>query len=150
MEPTPQVGGTRPRSRRLLLGATALGLVVASAYYVYAHRSGPASTTTEAVPSVVHLEPFVVNLADTGQSAYLRIGIDLGVTNDADKGSGTPMSTALIRDTLLEILTALNSDDIATLDGKQKLKEMMLKKLSARAPGLKVREIYFTEFLIQR
>src|SRR5271166_5393748 len=41
-----------------------------------------AATNTSRVKSVLHLETFVLNLADPDERAYLRVGIDLGLTTD--------------------------------------------------------------------
>jgi len=57
---------------------------------------------------------------------------------------------AVIRDTVLEVLTAHKSDGLSTPDGKKVLKEVVLQRLQARAPELNAREVYFTEFLIQK
>ena len=98
---------------------------------------------------VLHLSPFVVNLADEDHNTFLRVEIDLAVSASASK-AGTETSTALIRDTLLETLMAAKSEEVASAEGKRKLKDEMLRRLNARAPGLNVQEIYFTEFLIQK
>ena len=35
------------------------------------------------IKAVMHLEPFVVNLADAEENRFLRVGIDLGLENPA-------------------------------------------------------------------
>ena len=101
--------------------------------------------------STLHLETFVVNLADEDGRTFLRIGIDLGLAKAQGKekeGEATPV--ALVRDTILSALMARRSDELESPEGKEKLKAELLHALGQRAPELKVREIYFTEFLLQR
>jgi flagellar FliL protein len=69
----------------------------------------------------------------------------------APKGEGKgPAPNALVRDTILSILTATKPDDVMTAEGKKQLKQRLLDALQERAPELEVREVYFTEFLMQR
>jgi flagellar basal body-associated protein FliL len=97
---------------------------------------------------VLHLETFVLNLADPGQRSYLRVGIDLGLAREIGRHETVPVGP--VRDTILTVLSESKVDELITVGGKAKLKEDLLRALQARAPGLGVEEVYFTEFLIQR
>jgi len=110
-----------------------------------------AATHTSQVKSVLHLETFVLNLADPDERAYLRVGIDLGLTTDlqANERSGNP-PIALLRDTILGVLALAKPQDLVTPQGKTRLKDDLLRALRERAPALGVEEVYFTEFLVQR
>lgn len=113
-------------------------------------KSGHGSTL--AVKAVVHLEPFVVNLADPEDNRFLRIGIDLGVqaaVSKEGKGEGeVPM--ARIRDCILGVLSMWRSDALLAPDGKQKLRQDLVRALQSRVPELAIKEVYFTDFLVQR
>ncbi len=50
----------------------------------------------------LHLETFVLNLADPGQRSYLRVGIDLGLAEAVRRGEESPVAEA--RDTILGVL----------------------------------------------
>jgi flagellar basal body-associated protein FliL len=100
------------------------------------------------VRSTLHLESFVLNLADSGQRSYLRVGIDLGLSRQMGRGENAPLGP--VRDTILSVLGQSQADDLVTAKGKMKLKEDLLRELQERVPGLGVEEVYFTEFLIQR
>lgn len=105
------------------------------------------------IVAVKHLEPFVVNLADAEENRFLRIGIDLGLENPVSaKGQGGEgeVPTARIRDCILGVLSTWHSDALLAPEGKQKLKDELVHALRARVPELGVREIYFTDFLVQR
>jgi flagellar basal body-associated protein FliL len=98
--------------------------------------------------ATLHLEPFVINLADVQQRSYLRVGVDLGLSREIGRDENPPVARA--RDTILGILTQSQVDNLLTARGKDKLKDDVLHALQARLPELEVEEIYFTEFLIQR
>lgn len=101
------------------------------------------------VRSTLHLETFVLNLADTDQRSYLRVGIDLGLNRETKHGEEMP-TVAPVRDTILGVLAEAKVDELMTAAGKTKLKENLLHALQERLPQLGVEEVYFTEFLIQR
>lgn len=101
------------------------------------------------VQTTLHLETFVLNLADSDQRAYLRVGIDLGLDQDA-KHAQEVVPIAEVRDTILSTLGEAKLEDLMTSPGKAKLKENVLHALQQRVPDLRANEVYFTEFLIQR
>jgi flagellar protein FliL len=105
------------------------------------------------VKGTLHLETFVLNLADPGQRSYLRVGIDLGLGRDLDRDPGKEENAApigLVRDTIVGVLAQSKVEDLLTAQGKEKLKADLLQALQERMPVLEVKQVYFTEFLIQR
>lgn len=140
----------RKIASRLILLALVAG-AVAGGWFVYRSRpvrAHPQESVSKVV-SVLHLENFVVNLADKDSRSFLRIGIDLGL-GMALKSEKEAPPIALIRDTIFGVLCSWKADDLVTADGKAKLKQDLLRALNDRVPELGVREIYFTEFLVQR
>jgi len=103
--------------------------------------------------AVFQLQSFVVNLADPDHSAFLRIGIALGLdkplstSNDSEKSS--PF-TPQVRDAVLGVLSTWNSQDLLAPDGRKKLKKQLLQTLQRKIPELGVTDIYFTDYLIQQ
>lgn len=117
--------------------------------WLWAGRSNEVSSNTASqVRSTLHLETFVLNLADADQRSYLRVGIDLGLSQELKRDSVAPV--AEVRDTILGVLSVTKVDDLMSAPGKAKLKESLLHTLQQRIPQLGVEEVYFTEFLIQR
>lgn len=141
-----------PASRRSrltwLLPLVALAGV---AIWFWSSRSNDSAQAhdSETVRSTLHLETFVLNLADADQRSYLRIGIDLGL-NQSAKPAEQAAPLAEVRDTILTVLSQAKVGDLLTPAGKTKLKQDLLRALQERMPGLGVEEVYFTEFLIQR
>jgi flagellar protein FliL len=101
------------------------------------------------VKETLHLDTFVLNLADPGQRSYARVGIDLGLSRPMGKRDNAP-ALGPVRDTIIEVLGQAKAEDLVTPQGKEKLKGDLLHALQERAPGLGIEDVYFTEFLIQR
>ena len=147
--------------RKSSLSTVALIVVVAGVgagggiWFIQGRASTAASTSPEKpAETLVHLEGFTVNLADPEENHFLRVTMDLSVTHlppalQKDKPySGLPVPR--IRDTILSVLTAGKADVLLTSEGKQQLKKDLLAALNRQNPELGVRDIYFTEFLVQR
>jgi flagellar basal body-associated protein FliL len=129
-----------------------LGIVMLAVTGSLACRK-PSPATNDATDiqdrGVLHLEPFVVNLADPEDNRFLRVGIDLGLEKQPS-GKESDASAARVRDCIILILSTWRSDALLAPDGKQKLKDEILHALQDRVPDLGVREVYFTDFLVQR
>jgi flagellar basal body-associated protein FliL len=108
-----------------------------------------AEPSTSAAESTLVLETFVVNLTGSSQRAYLRIGITLGLAHPLASRNPEAVPTALVRDTILGILATAQPEQMLKAEGKQRLKEELLKALQDRAPQIAVTNVYFTEFLVQ-
>ena len=57
---------------------------------------------------------------------------------------------ATIRDSILTVLAQCKSDELLQPEGKLKLKRDLINALNRDVPALQAREVYFTEFLVQR
>jgi flagellar FliL protein len=99
-----------------------------------------------------------VNLADAEEGRFLRATMALGVDGQLpaiSKGENKPVETgqvsmATIRDSILTVLAQCTSDQLLSPAGKAKLKADLIASLNRDVPELRVREVYFTEFLVQR
>jgi len=103
---------------------------------------------------IVHLEGFTVNLADTEETHFLRVTMDLGIDRLPDgvqkDRAAAGMPVARIRDAVLSVLTVAHAVPLLTPEGKLQLKKSILDSLQRNVPELDVRDVYFTEFLVQR
>jgi len=136
-----------PVSRRLLLAFGTLSVLLTGCRQ-FQHVSSPEKPKAR----VLHLETFVLNLDDAETHSFLRVGIDLGIQPEAETGSEYPDAVLVppVRDTIIIVLTTTKPAEIADAAGKAKLKASLVKALQERLPSAGVRDIYFTEFLIQR
>jgi flagellar FliL protein len=159
-----------------LLIAVVIGVVVATlsvggVLYYLAHTGrlptlvGAAQKTEGVAPAATHamvLEPLLVNLADGGGSSYLRVALTLRVADVADRKSpkandqkgkddkGTDDVVAAVRDTVLTVLGRQTADGLLDADGKEHLKTELKAALAEHNADLKVKDVFFTDFLVQR
>jgi flagellar FliL protein len=57
---------------------------------------------------------------------------------------------AAVRDTVLMVLGRQTADGLLAVDGKEHLKSELKAALSERNTDLKVKDVFFTDFLVQR
>ena len=108
------------------------------------------------------LDPLLVNLADAGGAGYLRVAMVLRIEEPvkaakpaeekpAEKGK-TALSEdeARIRDAALTVLGQETSDRLLAPEGKGRVKDELRKAFAMQVPEVKVTEILYTEFLVQR
>jgi len=76
------------------------------------------------------------------------VGITLGLSRPPAKANEA-LPVALVRDTILSVLTPARPEQLLQAEGKQKLKADLLAALKERVPQLGVEDVYFTEFLVQ-
>ncbi|HWW51910.1 MAG TPA: flagellar basal body-associated FliL family protein [Verrucomicrobiae bacterium] len=160
MAEAPKVEAAAPKKSRsklplILIGAVVLVGLAGAGWFWHRHSlaAAPAEqqkTSATEVKSVMHLENFVVNLQGATDSGYLRVGIDLGVAAEAKEGEKQATPPGRLRDAILTVLGTRTVDELLTPEGKAKLKQDLLQAIDDRAPEIDCKEIYFTEFLVQR
>lgn len=94
------------------------------------------------------MDPIIVNLADLEVSKYLKIRIeiecnDIKITEEIDK------RVPQIRDIIITLLSSKTFNEIYDREGKKRLKNEILQNINQLLGEKKVREIFFTEFVIQ-
>jgi flagellar protein FliL len=145
------------------IGGVVYYLVRTGRFPVQGMAPGKAEPVVPAVTHAIVLEPLLVNLADAGGSSYLRVALTLRVTDPADKkGSQTKdgkskddknasdEAAAAVRDTVLTVLGRQTADGLLATDGKEHLKSALKTALAEHDADLKVMDIYFADFLVQR
>lgn len=138
-------------------------------------KEGKEGEKKPAPPSFYPPLEFLVNLADTGETHYLRATISLAVTPPegaveeapAPKAGGhggghggggakadPPEIAALkvqepmIRDLIIAVISSRTLEDLSTPQGKETLKEALRQRLQSQM-GLAGINIYFTSFTLQ-
>ncbi|ADV82626.1 flagellar basal body-associated FliL family protein [Terriglobus saanensis] len=138
----------------------------AAVFYFLAKRMGvsPFSETKTfdsrqgaAQTKQVPFEPMLVNLADSDGQAYLRLGVVLSVLDEPEKAGKEKVDaahpvygSAAMRDTILSVVGAEKSGDLLMSSGKSALKTKLRSAIQQRDPALKIADVFFTEFLVQR
>ncbi|MBI4714830.1 MAG: flagellar basal body-associated FliL family protein [Nitrospirae bacterium] len=98
---------------------------------------------------IVNLDPFLVNLADPGDSShYLKVTIKLEVKGEegsVEIGERMPQ----IRDAILVLLSSKTSEEIRTVEGKFQLRDEVISRANTFLAGKQVKAAYFTDFVMQ-
>lgn len=104
----------------------------------------------EDVKKIIELPPFIVNLADTEQSRYLRMTVSLGL-DEAEAAGEKPDQLFLtrVRNAMLAVLSDKKSDEILSVEGKTKLRKDLLQAAKAASANPEVQAIYITDFIVQ-
>ena len=97
---------------------------------------------------IMALDTFIVNLADAGGKRFLRVTIDLELSNPELRDE---MKTRLpqVRDAILMILPTKHFDDISSTEGKMALRDELLASLNEFLSTGQINNIYFKEFVVQ-
>ena len=146
---SPGPKSARKKKKGWLAMVLALGLGGAGIFVWLRPERSTSAAEGAAAESTLALETFVVNLNGSGQRAYLRAGITLGLAHPLARNQAEGVPTALVRDTILSVLATAQPDELLKLEGKRQLKEELLKALQERVPQLAIENVYFTEFLVQ-
>ncbi len=101
----------------------------------------------------IHLTPaFVVNYGNTGRMRYLRTEVALKVTG-ASAASAVSSHRPYIRNNLVMLLTAQDSDNVNSSTGRETLRKAALDEVRALMTELEgepyVDDLYFENFVVQ-
>lgn len=150
-----------PKSKKklvIIIIAALLALVVAggAAFFLLApkpdaeHAEAEEAHEESAPPVYEKLETFTVNLAD-GET-FLQVEISLSVADVAVQ-SKLKLHMPEVRDSLLRLLSSKSAEELATLEGKDKLAGEVLghvnEILGAKKPDQGVKKVLFNAFIIQ-
>ncbi|MGQ9646407.1 MAG: flagellar basal body-associated FliL family protein [Thermodesulfobacteriota bacterium] len=97
---------------------------------------------------IYEMEHFIVNLADTNAPRYLKVKINLE-SQDPKPEEEFDQRLPQLRDAILTILSAKTYTDIYDSEGKMRLKEEILSKVNPLLSRVRVKTVYFTEFVVQ-
>ena len=94
------------------------------------------------------LDQFIVNLLSQGGAKFLKTKMDLELsgpelTAELDK------KKPLIRDIVIRTLSSKTYQEVSTNRGKEKLKDELVDKINAVLADGQVKNIFFTEFVVQ-
>ncbi len=94
------------------------------------------------------LDTMIVNLADKGGKRYLRVTMELELSSP-ETVAEIEKRMAMIRDGILMILPSKTYAEISTTEGKIALRNQIMAKINEMLSTGSVKNIYFTEFVVQ-
>jgi len=153
--------GAAQKSKKMLFIGGAIGFLVLAGingllvWKVFSHDSAAAPVVEEEEKVAVkehegfvhQLDPFIVNLFDERGVRYLKVRLDLELWNST--AEEIEKKTPKIRDSLIVLLSSKKYEEIGSLEGKARLREEILFRLNRILGEGKVKEVYFTDFVVQ-
>lgn len=124
--------------------------------YTFLKQSGflaPKADTPEKVrakePIIYTFEGnFLVNLADKENLRYLKAVISVALSSQKAEDELRKKSVE-IRDAIIMILSAQTSEDLATPEGKERLKALIAERINSMLTSGEVEKVYFLDFVMQ-
>lgn len=125
-----------------------------------AANSAAAQQTTQAAPkkemkegggigTLYPMENFIVNMADSGGTRYLRVTLQLELDETKKFAEALDMRKPQLRDAILTVLASKRYEEVSSAQGKLILKQELLRRLNSLVTEGTVVNIYFTEFVAQ-
>lgn len=108
----------------------------------------PVPPTAEVTGPTIPLDPFVVNLDETGTARYLRVKLQLELATKEAEAS-VNKSMLLVRDVILSHLSGLKLADTLGAEAKERVRAEIVKKLEGAVGAGKIRRMFFTEWVVQ-
>jgi len=94
------------------------------------------------------LDTFTVNLLSDSGRRYLKVQMNLEL-DDEQLAAELESKTAVVRDVVIRMLSSKTLEEISTAKGKDKLKDQITDQLNLRLRDGNIRNVYFTEFVVQ-
>lgn len=145
------------KSKLIIIIAVVLLLLAgggAAAYFVF-FKTGAATADKKPAekekPLVIvmwPMDPFIVNLIDNEGERYLKIVMQLELS-DQKMVEEMKLLNPKMRDTILDLLSSKTYKEMMDPLGKQRLRDEITMRMNMNATKGKVLKVYFTEFVIQ-
>jgi len=102
----------------------------------------------EEIGPIVDAGEFIVNLLNNNGKRYLRVKISIELSSD-DMQAEIEQKQDLLKDIAIEVLSSKQVEEIVTKDGKERLKDELVKALNRVLVDGQINNVYFTTFVIQ-
>ena len=148
-----------PKSKGRLLRVAVVGLVLvgglgAGGWLLYPRLFGkgagaPAAVKhEEPVKATAPLGSVVVNIGRPDSRRYLKVGVELGLASAKDVKE-MEETRARVLDLLITVLSTTPMETLSEGEKRGELKQALLERIHKDLGLTKVRQVYFTEFMIQ-
>lgn len=111
-------------------------------------QEGVEEVLENSIGPLFSLKTFIVNLADHGGKRYLRISMDLELTDDEIREE-LEKRLPQIRDNIFTLIPSKTFTELNCAEGKTVLRDEIIARLNDMMMKDSIKNIYFTEFVIQ-
>ncbi len=112
------------------------------------NSNAPRGSNLAEIGPIYPLDQFIVNLLSEGGAKFLKTKIDLELGNP-ELTAELDKKKPLVRDIVIRTLSSKTFQEVSTNRGKEKLKDELVDKINAVLADGRVRNIFFTEFVVQ-
>lgn len=145
-----------PKKKSILKWIIILSVVLAiiivgtiSGFYFFTKTENKKTAVEKTVALTVWpMDAFIINIAETNGERYLKIVMQLEVS-DPSVISELEQLKPRLRDSILDLLTPKTYKELMDLSGKQRLREDIAGRINNILQRGKVTKVYFTDFVIQ-
>ncbi|OHB57704.1 MAG: hypothetical protein A2173_05565 [Planctomycetes bacterium RBG_13_44_8b] len=123
------------------------GTIAGFYFFTKAEVKKPAAEKP-AVLTIWPMDAFIINIAETNGERYLKIVMQLEVSDPAVVTELEQLKPRL-RDSILDLLTPKTYKELMDLAGKQRLREDIAGRINNILQHGKVTKVYFTDFVVQ-
>lgn len=97
---------------------------------------------------MMDLDPFIINLAHPKARRFLKASITLELVNEKAKQDAVTLLPRIRNDTIM-LLTSQTMEDIITMEGKIRLRDQIMARLTRILGPDRIKNIYFAQFVVQ-
>lgn len=109
----------------------------------------PAENKIDELGPLYPFESFIINLADSGGSRYLKVTLQVELDTTEGLSAELDKRKPQLRDAILTVLSTKRYEDVSSGQGKIILKKEIIRQLNRLLPKGKVTQVYLTEFVAQ-
>ncbi len=110
--------------------------------------SSARSTNLLTIGPMYPMEQFVVNLLSESGGRFLKTSLDIELENQ-EMSPEMDMKKPAIRDIIIRTLSSKTFEEIGTEKGKERLKDEMVEKINEILADGQIKNIFFTNFVVQ-
>lgn len=113
-----------------------------------AESGGNGEQSLSEVGIMFPMELFTVNLLSESGRRYLKVEMNLEIEGE-ELAHELEAKKPVLRDVIIRILSGKSLEEVSTIKGKETVKEEILTDLNARIHDGKIKNVYFTDFVVQ-
>ncbi|MBE0497208.1 MAG: flagellar basal body-associated protein FliL [Campylobacterales bacterium] len=110
--------------------------------------SSARSTNLLSIGPVYPMDSFIVNLLSESGSRYLKVSLDIELSS-SKLAAEMDAKRSVVRDIIIRTLSSKTFEEVSTLKGKERLKDEVVTRLNEVLADGHVRNIFFTDFVVQ-
>jgi flagellar FliL protein len=95
------------------------------------------------------LETFIVNMADSGGTRYLKVTLQLELDDTKKLVESMDKRKPQLRDSILTVLASKRYEEVSSAQGKLILKQEVIRRVNSLLTEGSIVNVYFTEFVAQ-